>query len=86
MMLSHHAEHLTHSRIRMDGDRVIDHSVLCPLYTADLVHLLLNGHVLVDHTDTAGTGHSDSKLSFGHGVHCCRNDRSLESDLPCELC
>ena len=85
MMLCHHSKNLTHCSIWMNGDRIVDHSVLGSLHTTHLVHLLLDGHVLVDDTDTAGTSHRDRELSFSHSVHCSRNDRSLESDISGEL-
>ena len=85
MMLCHHTENLAYCSIRMDGYRIIDHSVLGSLDTTHLVHLLLDGHILVNDTDTAGTSHSDREFSLCYSVHCGRNDWSLESDVSCEL-
>ena len=85
MVLCHHSEHLTYSRVGMNGDRIIYHSVLRPLHAAHLIHLFLDGHVLVDHADTAGTGHGDGEFSLCHSVHCGRYDRGLESDVSREL-
>ena len=85
MVLSHHTENLTYGSIRMDGDRVIDHSVFRPLHTTHLIHLFLDGHVLVNDTDTTGTSHRDGKFGLCHGIHGSRNDRSLEGDVPREL-
>ena len=35
-------------------------------------------------TDTAGAGHGDSQVGFGHGIHRRRNDRGMEGDIPGE--
>ena len=69
MMLSHHSEHLTHSCIRMNCNRIVNHSVLSPLDTSHLIHLLFYGHILMNDTDTAGTRHGNSEFSLSHSVH-----------------
>ncbi len=86
MVSCHHSENFTDCSLRTDSDRVINHTVLRPFDTAHLIHLLLYRHVLVYDTDTAGTGHGYGQLSFGHSVHCGRDDRGLKRDFFSESC
>ena len=85
MMLRHKGQCIAHSSLRADGDRIVNHTVLRSLDPADLLALLVNGHILVNHTDTAGTSHRDSKISLSNSVHCRRNNRSAERNISCEF-
>ena len=69
VVAGHHGEGVADRRIGTDGDRVIDHAVLRSLDTADLLALRLDGHVLVNDTDTAGTGHGNRQFGLGYGIH-----------------
>ena len=70
MIFSHHVESVLHRRASTDGDRVVDHTVLGTLHDSHLSGLLLDGHVLVNHSDTSLACNGNSHLRFSHGVHC----------------
>ena len=56
-------------RVRAAGHRIGDHPGLGPLDHVDLLGLLLDGHVPVQHADAALAGHGDGHPRLGHGVH-----------------
>src|SRR5690606_23710287 len=62
-------EQFGHGRVSPNGDRVLDNASLELLDLANLVGLLLDGHVLVDDADAAFLGHGNRQAGFGHGVH-----------------
>ena len=52
--------------------------------TLDLVHLLglsLDGHILVDDSDAALSGHSNGHTMLRHCVHPCAHHRNVQLDL-----
>ena len=53
MMLGHHSERFAYSSIRTDGHRIVNHSILGAFHTANLLHLLFDGHVFVNDSDSA---------------------------------
>ena len=65
----------------MDRDRVDDHAGLELLDLADFVGLLLDGHIAVDHANSAGLSHRDRQRAFRHGVHRRRDQRDAEIDF-----
>ena len=85
MVLGHQCQCVTDSSFRADGDRIVNHTVLRPFHTADLLTLLVDGHVLVNYADTAGTSHCNSEFSLCNSVHCGRHDRSAERNISSEL-
>ena len=81
MMLLHHRQSISHCGIRRDCHRIVDHSVFSPLHTTDLIALLFNRHILVNHSDTSGSGHCYRHIRLGHGVHRGGNDRGVELNV-----
>lgn len=55
--------------VGVHGDRVGDHARLGALDQVDLVDLVLDGEVAVQHADAALTGHGDGHAGLGHLVH-----------------
>ena len=64
------------------GDRVGHHARLGPLHEVDLLGLLLDGQVAVQHADAALAGHRDRHPRLGHGVHRAGDQRHLQRDPP----
>ena len=69
MVLRHKSQRFSDIGRRADGDRVVYHAVLGSLDPSDLLALSLDGHVLVNHADTSGTGHRYGQVRLGHGIH-----------------
>ena len=84
-MLLHHREGVADIRVRADRHRIVDHSVLSPLHVTHLLALLLDGHILVNHANTSGSGDGNRKGRFRHSVHCGGNDRSVKFDVSGEI-
>ena len=73
--------HVRERRVRAAGDRVGDHPGLRPLDQVDLLRLLLDGQVPVQHPDPAVAGHRDRHPRLGHGVHRARDKRDAQPVL-----
>ncbi len=67
-----------------DGDRVDDHAGLGALDLVDLAGLLLDGEIAVDDAHASLLRHGDGQARLGDGVHGCREEGRVESDLPGE--
>ena len=63
------------------GKGVGDDAVFVSLNLVNLFCLLINGHVLVNGTDTAFTSHGNRKIGFGYGIHCGAHQRNVQLDL-----
>ena len=72
---------LLERRVRADGDRVGDDPGLGPLHQVDLVGLVLDREVAVQHAEAALAGHRDRHPRLGDGVHRGADQRHLERDL-----
>ena len=64
-----------------DRDGVGDHAGLGALDQVDLVGLVLDREVAVQHAEAALPGHRDRHARLGHGVHRARDERDPEVDL-----
>jgi hypothetical protein len=73
--------HVRQRRIRPAGDRVGDHPGLGPLHQVDLLRLVLDGQVAVEHADAALARHRDRHPRLGDRVHRRRHDRDAEPVL-----
>ena len=62
MILRHDLEGLCHRGTQGDGDRIVDHTILGTLHDSHLTGLVVDRHVLVDHTDTTLTSDGDGHL------------------------
>ena len=69
----------------VNGERIGDHAGFAALDDVDLVGLVFDGKIAVQHTDAAVAGHGDGHLGFGHGVHCGGNHRGLHRDVAGEM-
>lgn len=83
-VLAHQIEGVADGIVLGDGHRIVDHAVLGTLHAADLRGLRRDGHVLVDHTDTAFARKCDRQRSLGHGVHSGGHDGDVELDISRE--
>ena len=63
-----------------EADRRRDHAGLGPLDPIDLLGLLLDGEVAVQHPDPAGSSDSDRQRRFGDRVHRRRHQRHGQLD------
>ena len=63
-----------------DGDRIHHHAAFIALHPADLLGLLLDGQILMDHAHAAGLGHGDGQARFGHRVHGGGNQGNAQLD------
>src|SRR5690606_11339450 len=73
-------EQLGDAGVRLDGDRVLDHTGLEFLDLADLIGLLFDGHVLVDDADAPFLRHGNGQAGLGNRVHGCRHQRHAQLD------
>ena len=71
---------LLERRLRADRDRVGDDAGLGPLHQVDLVGLVLDRQVAVQHADAALAGHRDRHPRLGDGVHGARHQRHPQAD------
>ena len=81
MMLGHHAQRIAHGSLGCDGHGIVNHTVFGTFDGTDLLTLLVDGHVLVDDADTAGTGHGDGQVGLRHGIHRRRHNRGVEGNI-----
>ena len=84
MILRHDVEGLSHRRTLWDGDRIVDHTILSTLDDSHLTSLILDRHVLVDHTNTTFTGNGDSHLRLRYRVHSGCHERNVQLDVAGE--
>ena len=71
--------------VRVDGQRVGDHTGLGALDHIDLGRLVVDRQVAVQHADTAVAGHGDGHLGFGDGIHRRGDRRNLHGDLTGQM-
>ena len=77
--------HVRQRRFGRAGDRVGDHARLGPLHQVDLLGLVLDGEVAVEHADAALARHRDRHPGLGDRVHRRRDDRDAEPVLAGDL-
>ena len=75
---------LLEGAVRTDGDRVGDHAGLGPLDEVDLVGLVLDREVAVQHPEAALAGHRDRHAGLGDGVHGRGDERRPDRQLAGE--
>ena len=85
LVLAHQSVRVKYAVLRGEEERVNDNAVFRTLYLVHLVDLLLDGHVLVDNTDTAFSGNRDSHAALCYGIHRGSHDRGVERDVLGEL-
>ena len=68
-------------RVGPDGDGVGDDPGLGPLHEVDLVGLVVDREVAVEHADAALAGHRDRHPALGDGVHRSAHQRRPQRDL-----
>ncbi len=73
---------LAQRRVRVHRDRVGDHAGLGALDQVDLVGLVGDGEVAVQHADAALTGHGDGHAGLGDLVHGGGQQRNVHTDVP----
>ena len=76
----HQRQRIGERRVGRDGHRVHHHAAFEFLHPADLLGLLLDGEVPVDHAHAAGLRHGDGEAGFGHRVHGGGDQRNAEFD------
>jgi hypothetical protein len=74
-------DHLAHLHVRRHGDRVAQDARFVALDARHLGRLLLGREVLVDDADAALLRQGDRQACFGHGIHRCRDERQVETDI-----
>ncbi len=80
-VLRHQPERLANALLRMEGDRIHDHTGLEALHQRHFARLAGRRQVPVDDTEPAVLGHADRGGVFRHGVHRCRHERKVQRDL-----
>jgi hypothetical protein len=73
--------HLGERGVGADRHRVGDHAVLGALDPVDVLGLLLDRQVAVQHAQAALAGHRDGHPALGHGVHRRRQQRDPDLDV-----
>ena len=81
VILLHDGKGILHSRAALDGDRVVNHTVLSTFHDGHLTRLVFDGHVLVNHTDASLTGNGDGHRSLCDSVHSSCHERNLQLDV-----
>ena len=77
----HELERVAQRGLRLDRDRIDDHAALRLLDAPDLAGLLLDGQVLVQHTEAAVTRHDERGGGLGHRVHRGVHERHPQLDV-----
>ena len=81
VILLHDGKGILHSRATLDGDRVVNHTILSTFHDGHLTRLVFDGHVLVNHTDASLTGNGDGHRSLCDSVHSSCHERNLQLDV-----
>jgi hypothetical protein len=76
----HQGQGVGQGLVGMDGDRIDHHARFELLDPADLVGLLFDGEVLVDHAHAAGLGQGNGETPLGHRVHGRGQQRDAQLD------
>ena len=84
MILRHDVECLSNCGAQRNRDRIIDHTVLSTFHDGDLTGLIVDRHILVNHTNTAFTGNGNSHLRLGNRIHSGRYERHVQFDVTRE--
>jgi hypothetical protein len=69
LVFSHQSQRISYRRTSLDSHRVINHTVFGTLHNSYLTCLLLNGHILMNNSDTTFAGNGNSHLRFGNRIH-----------------
>ena len=85
VVVVHHLQGIADGLVAGDGHGIGNHTVLRTLHTTHLRCLLLDRHVLVDHTDSSFAGHGDSHRGFRDGIHGGTHHRDIEGYMTREL-
>ena len=75
-------QHLANGGFWPDGDRILDDPGFVFFNDMDLLRLLLEGHVLVNHTNAAFLGNRNRQPGFGHGIHRRRHQGRIDRQIP----
>ena len=76
---------ISQSDLRVDGQRIGNHTGLGALDHIDLSSLIVDGQVAVQHADTTVTSHGDGHLGLGHGIHGGGEHRGLHRDIAGQM-
>jgi hypothetical protein len=79
-VIGHQLKRVGERLVRLDRDRIHDHTRFEPLDPADLHGLALDLQILVDHTDTAGLRHGYGEPRLRDRIHGRRDERDAEFD------
>ena len=83
--LTHQIVCVLKSVVRGKIERISNDTILGTLYLVDFISLCLDGHILVDNTDTTLTCHSDCHAMFSYGIHSCGHHRDVQFDAVREV-
>ena len=78
MVFCHHCQSFSYGFSSTNGNRVVNHTILGTLHDSNLSCLLLDGHILVYHTDSTLTCYGNSHRTFRYGVHRRCNERNVQ--------
>ena len=81
MKFGHQAKCILHCRTALDGYGIVDHTVFCTFNDGYLAGLFLDGHVLMNYTDTPFACNGDSHFRFGNRVHSSGYERYFQLDV-----
>ena len=84
MILRHNIQGLCHGRSEGNGHGIIDHAIFCTLHDSHLTGLVLDGHILMDHTDASLTGDGNSHLRLRDRIHGSRHEGDIQLNVPGE--
>src|SRR5664280_104878 len=82
LVLSHQVHRFSNCRIKKDSNRVEYHDILGSFNSLNLSSLLFDAHVFMDYTYSAFSCNSNCKFILGYSVHCSRNNRCVDADVP----
>lgn len=81
LVFSHQSQCISYRRTSLDSHRVINHTVFSPLHNSYLTCLLLNGHILMNNSDTTFAGNGNSHLRFGNRIHGSSYKRDFQLNV-----
>ena len=85
MVIVHHVERILHSTTTTDGNGIVDHTVLGTLHNGHLAGLFLDGHILVNDTNTTFTRYGNGHGCLRNGIHCRCDKGNIQFDVTGKL-
>ena len=82
VILGHQLECIPNAAAQLDGDGIVDHTILGTLHDGYLTSLFVDAHVLMNHADATFAGNGNGHRSLCDRIHSGSHKRNLQLDVP----